>query len=195
MKAKRDQLRLDQPTMDGGRTIWLDETGAKTNFTPSHGWCLKGKRLVDKVPHGHWMSTTCLAAMSVMGMILSDVFDGGMNGRRFLDWVRLRLVPVLMPGDTVIMDNLASHKVAGVREAIEGAGATLRYLPPYSPDFNPIEKAFSQIKRRIRRLKLRDRDALWQELARIGEVVTMGHAANYIRSCGYVIPTKNTRAA
>lgn len=195
MKAKRDQLRLDQPAIDGGRTIWLDEFGSKTNFTPTHGWCTKGKRLVDKVPHGHWMSTTCLAAMSLMGMILSDTYDGGMNGQRFLDWVRLRLVPMLIPGDTVIMDNLASHKVAGVREAIEAAGATVRYLPPYSPDFNPIEKAFSQIKRHIRRLKPRDRDALWRELARIGDLVTMEHAANYIRSCGYVIPTKYARAA
>jgi transposase len=195
VKAKRDQLRLDQPAIDGRRTIWLDEFGSKTNLTPTHGWCLEGKRLVDKVPHGHWMSTTCLAAMSLMGMILSDTFDGGMNGQRFLDWVRLRLVPMLIPGDTVIMDNLASHKVAGVREAIEEAGATLRYLPPYSPDFNPIEKAFSQIKRYIRRLKLRDRDALWRELARLGDLVTMEHAVNYIRSCGYVIPPKYARAA
>jgi len=165
--------------------IFLDEFGVKTNFTPTHGWGPSNQRVVDKVPHGHWMSTTCLAAMSTLGILVSDAFDGGMNGERFLDWVTRRLVPVLRPGDTVVMDNLASHKVAGVREAIEAAGASLRYLPPYSPDFNPIEKAFSQIKRRIRRMKLRDRDSLWLTLGRLSEVVTPEHARNYIRSCGY----------
>ncbi len=123
--------------------------------------------------------------MSAAGVIAASVFDGGMSGERFLTWVRGTLAPTLRPGDTVIMDNLASHKVAGVREAIEAVGASVRYLPPYSPDFNPIEKAFSQIKRHIRRLKLRNRDILWQTLEQLGQIVTPEQAPNYIRSCGY----------
>lgn len=181
--------------MDGGRLICIDETGFKTNMTPSHGRAPRGERVVDAVPHGHWKSTTCLAAMSAAGIVVSDVFDGGMNGKRFLAWVKERLVPVLRPGDTVILDNLAAHKVAGVREAIEAAGAAVLYLPPYSPDFNPIEKAFSQIKRHVRRLKIRDRDTLWATLRRLDEVVGPEHARNYIRSCGYPLPLPAARAA
>jgi transposase len=181
--------------MDGGRRIFLDETGFKTNMTPTRGRAPRGERVVDAVPHGHWKSTTCLAALSAAGLIVSDVFDGGMNGARFLAWVTGRLVPVLRPGDTVVMDNLRAHKVAGVREAIEAAGARLSYLPPYSPDFNPIEKAFSQIKTHVRRLKIRDRDTLWATLRRLGEVVSPGQARNYIRSCGYPLPEPAARVA
>jgi transposase len=181
--------------MDGGRLIFLDETAFKTNMTPSRGRAPRGRRLVDKVPHGHWKTTTCLAALSAAGLIVSDVFDGGMNGARFLAWVRERLVPVLRPGDTVFMDNLSAHKVAGVAEAVRAAGAEVRYLPPYSPDFNPIEKAFSQIKRHVRRLKIRDRDTLWATLRRIGVVVAPAHAANYLRSCGYALLEPAARAA
>jgi transposase len=171
--------------MNAGQMFFLDETGFKTNMTPSHGRAPRGRRLVDKVPHGHWKSTTCLAALSADGLVASEVFDGGLNGRRFLTWVREKLAPVLTPGDTVVMDNLAAHKVKGVDEAVRSVGADVLYLPPYSPDFNPIEKAFSQIKRHVRRLKIRDRDRLWATLRRLGEVVTAEQAANYFRSCGY----------
>lgn len=193
--AKRVAWSAWQKTVDGGRLITLDETGFKTNLTPTHGRAPRGKRVVDKVPHGHWKNTTCLAAMSSQGIICADVFDGGMTGARFLEWVRNTLVPKLRPGDIVVMDNLAAHKVKGVAEAIAAAGAQVRYLPPYSPDFNPIEKAFSQIKRHVRSLKIRDRDVLWDTLRRIGEVVSCDHAANYFRSCGYIVAESRTRVA
>ena len=117
-------------------------------MTPLRGWAPKGKRLVDYAPHGHWKTTTFLAALRHDALTAPAVFDGPINGASFLAWVEQLLVPTLCKGDVVVMDNLGSHKVSGVREAIEAAGARILYLPPYSPDLNPIEGTFSGMKKR-----------------------------------------------
>ena len=132
--------------------IFIDETWAKTNMTRLRGRAPRGQRLVDKTPQGHWKTTTLIAALGLEGMQCSTVVDGAVNGDVFEAFVEQVLVPELKPGDVVIMDNLSSHKPARVRELIEATQAELRYLPPYSPDLNPIEMVFSKIKQLLRTL-------------------------------------------
>jgi len=136
--------------IDPERLVFIDETGANTKMTRRYGRARRGQRVVGKVPHGHWMTTTFVAALRHDGLTTPLVVDGPMNGDVFLAYVCQQLVPTLRPGDVVIMDNLAAHKKAGVREAIESCGASLVYLPPYSPDFNPIELVFAKLKRLLR---------------------------------------------
>ena len=130
--------------------VFIDESGASTKMTRLYGRCARGKRLVCTVPHGHWKTTTFVGALRQDGMTAPCVFDGPMNGETFLAWVEQFLVPTLRRGDIVVMDNLSSHKVKGVHEAIEAVGATLRYLPQYSPDLNPIEQFFAKLKSLLR---------------------------------------------
>lgn len=139
-----------------------------------YGRSLKGQRLISAVPHGHWKTTTFVAALRSEGLTAPTVVDGAINGRIFLAYVRQQLVPTLRLGDIVVMDNLASHKVAGVREAIEGAGCRVTYLPPYSPDLNPIELVFSKLKRLLRSAGERTVDAKWKgrEMATTREVLS-----------------------
>ncbi len=144
--------------------MFVDETWATTNMARTRGRCARGKRLVAAVPHGHWKTTTFVAALRADAIAAPCVFDGAVNGARFRAWVEQALVPTLRPGDIVVMDNLGSHKVAGVREAIETAGAELRYLPPYSPDLNPIEQVFAKLKTLLRTAKARSVDALWNAI-------------------------------
>ena len=132
--------------------VFVDESGANTRMTRCRGRALAGQRLVARIPHGHYQTSTLIAGVRLDGACAPWLFDGAMDGEMFLAWVRQGLVPVLQTGDLVIMDNLATHKVAGVREAIEAAGARLLYLPPYSPDFNPIENMWSKIKQVLRSL-------------------------------------------
>jgi transposase len=139
----REVIR-EEPQLNPDRLVFIDETWAKTNMTRPRGRAPKGERLLASVPHGHWKTTTFLAALRTTGLTAPLVVDGAMNGELFLAWARLHLVPTLRPGDIVVMDNLGAHKVAGVREAITGVGARLLYLPPYSPDLNPIELVFSK---------------------------------------------------
>ena len=143
---RREELKREQPLLNPDRLVFIDETWAKTNMTRPRGRAPKGERLLASVPHGHWKTTTFLAALRCTGLTARLVVDGAINGELFLGWVRHHLVPTLMSGDIVVMDNLGAHKVAGVREAIEAAGARLVYLPPYSPDLNPIELVFSKFK-------------------------------------------------
>ena len=165
--------------------MFLDETWATTALSPLRGWAPKGERLVCTVPHGHWHTTTFLCGLRTTGLVAPLVLDGAMNGPAFLAYTEQFLVPTLRPGDIVVLDNLSSHKVSGVRETIERAGATLLYLPPYSPDLNPIELAFSKLKRLLRDAAERTVEALWRTIGRLLERFSPDECANYIRHCGF----------
>ena len=154
-------------------------------MTRTRGRSPRGQRLIEKVPHGHWMTTTLIAALDVDGVRCATVVDGAVNGDVFEAFVEQVLVPELEPGDVVIMDNLSSHKRVRTRELIESAGAELVFLPPYSPDLNPIEMVFSKIKQRLRTLACRTKDALWQSMQSVLDTVTPTDAQNCFRHCGY----------
>jgi transposase len=182
---KRDRWRVQQAGLDPDKLVFLDETWAKTNMTRPRGRSPCGTRLVAHVPHGRWKTTTFLAALRVSGLTAPLVVDGAINGEIFLRYVEQHLAPTLQPGDIVILDNLNAHKVAGVREAIEKAQAHLLYLPPYSPDFNPIEQVFAKLKWRLRSAAERTFETLW---SRCGEALDHFHETefrNYFRHCGY----------
>ena len=149
------------------------------------GWAPKGQRCRAAVPHGHWKTTTFTAGLRLGGLTAPWLLDGPMDGEAFLVYVRRVLVPELTQGDIVIMDNLPAHKVAGVREAIEAAGARLLYLPPYSPDFNPIEMAFSKLKALLRKAAARTVDELWAAIAAILDAITPDECHNYFQASGY----------
>jgi transposase len=157
----------------------------KTNMTRRYGRAKRGHRLVAAVPHGHWKTTTFVGALRCDGLIAPLAIDGAINGERFLAYVTDILVPTLKSGDIVIMDNLRVHKMAGVREAIEAVGAKLLFIPPYSPDLNPIELAFSKLKALLRAKAIRTVEALWKALADIGRNFTPEQCANYFRHNGY----------
>ena len=149
------------------------------------GWAPRGQRCRAAVPHGHWKTTTLTAGLSLDGLVAPWLLDGPMDGPAFLVYVRHVLAPVLMPGDIVIMDNLPAHKVSGVRQAIENKGAGLRYLPPYSPDFNPIEMAFAKLKALLRKAAARTIEDLWQAVADILDAFTPDECLNYFTAAGY----------
>lgn len=151
----------------------------------THGRAPYGERLRMALPHGHWKTTTLVAGLSIRGIVAPMVLDRAINGVWFEAYVAQALVPVLSPGDIVVMDNLGSHKGRRVRELIEGAGAELRFLPPYSPDFNPIENAFSQIKAHLRKAAERTVPALWDRIGEVIDIVTPHHARNYLTAAGY----------
>ena len=171
--------------MDPASFVFLDETGASTNMARRYGWSPKGERLVDAAPHGHWKTTTFLAGLRSTGIIAPLVLDGPMTGQAFLAYVEQFLAPVLSPGDVVIMDNLAAHKVAGVREAITAVGASFIYLPPYSPDLNPIEQVFAKLKALLRKAAARTRDALWDTIGNLLEAFSTTECQNYLENSGY----------
>ena len=150
-----------------------------------YGRAPTGHRLVGAVPHGHWQTSTFIAGLRHDGLVAPCVFKGAINGTLFLAYVEQVLVPTLKAGDIVIMDNLASHKVAGVRRAIEAVGAILMFLPPYSPDLNPIEQAFAKLKALLRAKALRTVDALWNALGSLVGCLTAAECANYLRHAGY----------
>ena len=158
--AARAEFRaLQQVGLDPDRFVFLDETWVKTNMTRLYGWGPTSQRLRESVPHGHWMTTTFVAALRAEGLVAPLVVDGAVTGDLFHAWVEQQLVKVLRPGDIVVMDNLAAHKVAGVREAIRAVEADVLYLPAYSPDLNPIEPVFSKIKQELRKRKPRTKTA------------------------------------
>lgn len=149
------------------------------------GRAARGQRLVAAVPHGHWKTSTFIAALRDDGLIAPGVFEGAINGGLFLAYVEQGLVPTLRAGDMVIMDNLGSHKLADVRAAIEGAGAQLVFLPAYSPDLNPIEQVFAKLKAVLRAKALRSVDALWAALGQIADAVTPAECTSYLKNAGY----------
>lgn len=156
-------------------------------MTRLRGRAPRGQRLIDKTPHGHWKTTTLIAALGMEGMRCATVVDGAVNGDVFEAFIEHVLVPQLLPGDVVIMDNLSSHKRAQVRERIEATQAELMYLPPYSPDLNPIEMIFSKIKQSLRTLKCRTREVLWKSMQNVLDAVTPADAANCYRHAGYTL--------
>ena len=165
--------------------MFLDETWATTTMARTHGRAPRGERLVAAVPHGHWHTTTFLCGLRADGPIAPLVVDGAINGAVFHAHVEQMLAPTLRRGDVVIMDNLGSHKVAGVRQAIEARGAVPLYPPPYSPDLNPIELAFSKPKRLLRTDAARTIDALWHVIGQIIGRLTPTECGAYLRHCGY----------
>lgn len=167
--------------------VFLDESWVKLNMTRLYGWSPVGERCMDYVPHGHWETMTILSAIRMSGVIAQAtvLIDGSINGVTFEDYVENWLSPSLKPGDVVVMDNLASHKVRGVSPAIEAAGASLWYLPPYSPDLNPIEKLWSKVKAHLRRASARTVDHLCAAYAEAMRAVKPDECRNYFRSCGY----------
>lgn len=173
--------------MDARRWIFIDETWAKTNMTRLYGRAPVGERLIDKVPHGHWRTTTLIAALGIEGVRCSTVVDGAVNGDVFEAFVEQVLLPQLRPGDVVVLDNLSSHKRQRTRELIESAGAQLVFLPPYSPDLNPIELIFAKVKHLLRSLACRTREALWDAMQSVLDQVTASDAANCFRHCGYTL--------
>jgi len=167
--------------------IFIDETWAKTNMTRLRGRAPVGERLMAKVPHGHWKTTTLIAALGIEGIRCSTVVDGAVNADAFEAFVEQVLVPELQPGDVVVMDNLSSHKRHRTRELIEATGAELAYLPPYSPDLNPIELVFAKIKQLLRSLAYRTRQALWQAMQSVLDKISGSDAAHCFRHCGYTL--------
>ncbi len=165
--------------------MFIDETWTATNMARSHGRSPKGERLRMGVPHGHRKTTTLIAGLRLSGMIAPMVLDGPVNGAWFEAYVAQILVPALRRGDIVIMDNLSSHKRASVRAMVEAAGATLMFLPPYSPDFNPIEKAFARLKAMLRKVAERTVAGLWHLIGQLVDIFLPAECANYFRSCGY----------
>lgn len=185
MKAARADWRTMQGNLDPAKLVFIDETGAKTNMARVRGRAKRGERCLAAVPHGHWNTTTFTAGLRLDGIAAPMLLAGPMNGDAFRAYVEHVLVPELSPGDTVIMDNLPAHKVSGIREMIEGAGAGLLYLPPYSPDFNPIEMAFSKLKAFLRKAAARTKEELDDVIAEAIERYPAHHCANYFKASGY----------
>lgn len=189
MQAARRAWIETQPALDIATLVFLDETGTSTNMTRARGRAPQGERCIAAVPHGHWKATTFIAGLRYNDITAPMVLDGPMDGPAFLAYVQQCLGPTLKPGDLVIADNLSCHKVAGVQEAIEARGATLRYLPPYlppySPDLNPIEQVFAKLKALLRKAAKRTVDSLWEEIGRLLSAFTPAECQNYFASSGY----------
>ena len=180
-----NEWRASQGKLNPERLVFIDETGAATDMARRYGRCPRGQRLVSGVPWGHWKTTTFVAALRVGQIAAPCVFNGPMDGPSFRAYVEQFVVPILRRGDIVVMDNLPSHKVAGIREAIEAAGAKLRYLPAYSPDFNPIEQFFAKLKALLRKAAARTIEALITAIAEALNKVSPQECENYLANQGY----------
>jgi transposase len=183
--AARAGWRQRQPALSPEHLVFIDETWATTHMARRHGRARRGQRLVAAVPHGHWKTSTFVAALRHDRITAPCVFDGAINGARFRAYVEQALAPTLGPGDVVIMDNLGAHKVAGVREAIQARGASLLYLPPYSPDLNPIEQAFAKLKALLRKAAERTVDGLWTAIGRLLDLFPPEECINDLANAGY----------
>lgn len=191
MAAARAAWRERQPHLNATQLVFIDETWATTNMARRYGRSPRGQRLVASVPHGHWKTSTFLAALRHDSLTAPCVLDGAINGAAFRAYVEQFLAPTLKPGDLVVLDNLSSHKVAGVREAIEARGASLLYLPPYSPDLNPIEHVFAKFKGLLRKAAARTIDALWDAIGEATRAFSSAECANYLADAGYVPLNRN----
>ena len=185
MAAARQAWFDAQIELDPARLVFIDETGASTKMGRLRGRAARGERCRATNPFGHWNTTPLTAGLRLSGISAPMLLDGPMDGEHFLAYIEQVLVPTLTVGDTVIMDNLSSHKVAGVRLAIEAAGARLLYLPPYSPDFNPIEMAFPKLKALLRAAAERTHDGLWEAIRQAIERFTPAECGNYFAATGY----------
>jgi transposase len=171
--------------LDPDRLVFLDETAATTSMARRYGWAPRGERCRVAVPAGHWKTTTVIAGLRTSGPSALALLDGPVTGERFRTYVTQTLLPTLRPGDTVILDNLSAHKVAGVREAVEAAGARLLYLPPYSPEFNPIELAFAKLKALLRSAAARTISDLGEAIRQAFERFSPSECRNYVTAAGY----------
>jgi transposase len=183
--AARDLWRRLQPRLKPERLVFLDETWTKTNMTPLRGRSRRGERVLGVAPFGHWNTSTFLAGLRHNRIVAPLVLDGPINGRSFRAYIEQFLAPTLSTGDIVVADNLGSHKVAGVRAAIEAKGASLLFLPPYSPDLNPIEQVFAKLKTLLRRAEPRTRPTLWATIGNLLDRFTSTECRNYLADCGY----------
>lgn len=186
MKQARSDWRARQGQLDPARLVFLDETWVSTNMARRYGRAPRNQRCIGAVPHGHWKTTTFLAGLRHDRITAPMVIDGPIDGAAFLAYVRAFLCPTLTPGDIVIADNLSSHKVAGVREAIAKVGASVLFLPPYSPDLNPIEQLFAKLKALLRKAAARTIDALWTQIGILLDAFSPDECSNYLASAGYV---------
>jgi transposase len=184
-RARRRWMR-EQGMFDPARLVFIDETSTNTTMVRLYGRCPRSERLVGFAPHGHWKTITFVAGLRLRGMTAPFVLEGAMNGQIFLAYVKQCLVPTLKRGDIVVLDNLPVHKVAGIEEAIEAAGATLLYLPPYSPDLNPIELAFSKLKAHLRKAAEHTISGLLRRIGRVVKAFTRQECKNFFRHAGYV---------
>jgi transposase len=181
----REVWRQSQPSLDPDKIVFVDETGTNTAMTRLRGRCKCSLRLIGRAPHGHWKTTTFVAGLRNNAITAPYVIDCPMNGEIFLAWLEQALIPTLAKGDIVVMDNLPAHKIASVRQLIEAAGVILLYLPPYSPDLNPIEMAFAKIKALLRKAAERTIDRLWDKIGEILAAFSPQECANYFRHAGY----------
>ena len=182
---KRQRWKAWQHRLDPKRLVFIDKTWAKTDMTRVRGWAPRGPKLVAKVPHGKWRTLTFLAALRSDRIDAPCVLDGPINGRSFLAWVQQSLVRTLTPGDVVVMDNLGSHKGQAVRRAIRSAGAKLLFLPPYSPDLNPIEHVFAKLKTLLRKADERTVQATWQRIGSLLDAFAPDECSRYLGNSGY----------
>lgn len=185
MKAAREDWFEGQTELDPERLIFVDESGLSTKMARLRGWAPKGERCRAAVPHGHWKTTTFVGGLTLTGICAPMLLDGPMDGEAFLAWCEQMLAPVLRSGDVVVMDNLPAHKVAGIRQAIETTGAILLYLPPYSPDFNPIENAFAKLKAHVRKAAARTLEALEAAVESALRTFEPSECANFFAHAGY----------
>jgi transposase len=183
--ARRAAWQVLQPEIGVDRLIFIDETGASTKMARLYGRAPRGKRCVAPIPHGHWQTTTFVGALRATGITAPMVLDGAMDGAAFELYVREVLVPTLSSGDIVVMDNLPAHKRSQIRVAIEAVGAQLMYLPPYSPDLNPIEMAFAKLKAALRKAAARSLQALWTAIADALTNFTPQDCINFFAAAGY----------
>ncbi len=185
VRRHRERWRKYQGLIDPKRLVFIDETWTKTNMTRSHGWTERGRRLIDKVPHGHWQTTTFVAALRHDRIDAPCLFDGPINGERFLAYVNEELTPTLNKDDIVVADNLGSHKSKAVRQAIRNVGARLIFLPKYSPDLNPIEPSFSKLKGALKKAEARTLDDVCDAIGETLKTFTPQECANYFVHAGY----------
>lgn len=184
MALKREEFRSQLTQIRPSQLVFVDESGAQTNLTRRAGRAPKGERLVDAVPNGHYQVTTMIGAIRLRGLTAGLIFEGPTDTEAFATFVEQILVPQLRRGDVVVMDNLSSHKSQRIATALEKVGAALWYLPPYSPDFNPIEKMWSKLKSRIRGTAARTRLTLWNAIGKAWKTVQPQEIQAYFRSCG-----------
>jgi transposase len=183
---RRARWKRFQARIDPSRLVFIDETWAKTNMTRTHGWSDRGRALRAYAPGGHWHTMTFVAALRHDRISAPMVLNGPINGESFQAYVTQFLVPTLTPGDVVVLDNLGSHKSRAVRQAIRQAGAKLFFLPPYSPDLNPIEQVFSKLKRLLRKADARSLDATWRKIGDLLGRFSADECENYFNHAGYV---------
>jgi len=181
----RQRWKDKQARLDPTKLVFVDETGASTQMARLYGRAKRGHRVVSRIPWGHWKTVTFVAGLRLEGLTAPFVVDCAMNGAIFIAYLQQCLAPTLRPGDIVIIDNLPAHKPDAVRQIIEAAGATLRYLPPYSPDLNPIEQSFAKIKAHLRQAKERTIPALYDRIGRALETFESREFPNYFRNAGY----------